>query len=403
LLLLGQIDLAIIDPMQLVAEKICQAGRILDELGIDAWLVFVRESRLQADPVMPLVVGGEATWPSYFLYSRTGRAYAIVGDFDEEIFKSGGRFTEVRTYTEDGRQAICDLLAELDPKSIALNYSTGDPAADGLTHGMFQLLLEHLQETPYVDRLCPSEEVVTKLRSRKLPEEMRRLEQAAGLATQIWDQACQRIRLGMSEIEVADLIEDLMRAQGVKPSFQTAVNAGDKTAPGHGPPTDVRIAAGDLLHIDFGVVYKDFCSDLQRLIYFQRPGEKGIPAELRDAFDLINEVITESARECLPGRPGWEVDSVAREMLRDHGFPEYQHALGHQLGRSVHDGGGIIGPKWARYRHTPLLPLELNSVFTLELEIVLPGIGCVGLEEDVCITEKGASFLCPRQQELIVR
>ena len=90
-------------------------------------------------------------------------------------------------------------------------------------------------------------------------------------------------------------------------------------------------------------------------------------------------------------------------MLTDNGYPTYQHALGHQLGRDVHDGGALIGPKWERYGITPTIELEANNVFTLELEIVLPGIGCVGLEEDVCVTESGARFLGPRQMELDIK
>ena len=50
-----------------------------------------------------------------------------------------------------------------------------------------------------------------------------------------------------------------------------------------------------------------------------------------------------------------------------------------------------------------MIPLEAGNVFTLELEIMLPGIGCVGLEEDVVITESGARHLCERQISLLVK
>ncbi|KAA3631186.1 MAG: M24 family metallopeptidase [Calditrichaeota bacterium] len=89
-------------------------------------------------------------------------------------------------------------------------------------------------------------------------------------------------------------------------------------------------------------------------------------------------------------------------MLKENGFPEYEHALGHQLGRDVHDGGALIGPKWERYGNSPMIPLEENNAFTLELEIILPGIGCVGLEEDIVITKTGGKFISPRQTELII-
>ena len=189
----------------------------------------------------------------------------------------------------------------------------------------------------------------------------------------------------------------------LKTSFETIVNAGSKTEPGHGRPTDARLEPGDLLHIDFGVRSDGYCSDLQRLLYFRRRGETDVQNELQDAFATVKGIISETAKRCRPGVRGWEIDAAARKMLTDHGYPEYQHGLGHQLGRSVHDGGALLGPKWERYGKTPTLEVEANYVFTLELEIMLAGIGCVGLEEDIVVTEHGGRFLCPRQLELVVK
>jgi Xaa-Pro aminopeptidase len=104
---------------------------------------------------------------------------------------------------------------------------------------------------------------------------------------------------------------------------------------GHGLPTDAKISAGDLVHIDFGVRYNNYCSDIQRLVYFRRPKEISVPLELTDAFETVNEIITATARKCRPGVKGYEIDSMARKILEDRAYPVYQHALGHQLGRNV--------------------------------------------------------------------
>lgn len=389
--------------MSIVAEKIAQSAGILDHFNVDLWLVFVRETRLQADPVSPLVIGHDVTWQSFFAFTRTGRSIALVGNFDRDIFTRDGFYTGVRTYTEGVSQSIRALLTELDPATVAINYSVDNPAADGLTHGMYLALCDYLDGTPYRDRLVSAEKVCSALRSRKTPSEIVRLTAAARMANDIWGEAVARIEVGMSEKDVGALIDELIRARGAANSFDTAVNAGDKSSPGHGLPTDARLAPGDLLHVDFGVELDCYCSDLQRLIYFRRPREIEPPRELIDAFETVNGIITETARAARPGVLGYEIDALARTMLRDAGYPVYEHALGHQLGRSVHDGGAIIGPKWERYGWTPTIPLEANNVFTLELEIMLPGIGCVGLEEDVCIANDGARFLCPRQMELTIK
>ena len=389
--------------MNLQKLKISQTKELLKELGIDVWVVFVRETPMMADPVLALVVGHEVTWQSFFIYTSDGQSLALVGNFDKDNFIRSGCFDKVLTYTQSVKEQFVDLITEIDPQKIALNYSTSDSAADGLTHGMFMLIGEYLEGTPYHSRIISAEEIVSKLRSRKLPEEINLLRKAAEIASEVWEEASGEIKIGMTEKEVAAIIDSKIKERGCTNSFDTLVNAGDKTEPGHGLPTAAKIDKGDLVHIDFGVLYQGFCSDIQRLLYFNRPNENSLPAELLDAFNTVRDIITETGKECRPGKKGYEIDQIARKILTDHGYPEYQHALGHQLGRSVHDGGAILGPEWARYGITPAMSLEENNVFTLELEIMLPGIGCVGLEEDMCITNEGAEFLCNRQKELVVR
>ena len=55
-------------------------------------------------------------------------------------------------YVESIQPPLVDTLKRLDPKTIAVNYSLDDVKADGLSHGMFLLLQEHLAGTPYRDR-----------------------------------------------------------------------------------------------------------------------------------------------------------------------------------------------------------------------------------------------------------
>ncbi len=206
----------------------------------------------------------------------------------------------------------------------------------------------------------------------------------------------------MTEREIAAIVDAEIRASGARPSFETIVNAGSKTDPGHGHPTEARLEPGDLLHVDFGALIDGYCSDLQRLLYVRRNGEPDAPEELQRAFDRVRDIITAASEEIRPGKRGFEIDRLARTMLVDRGYPEYQHALGHQLGRSVHDGGGDLAPQWERYGKMPLVPIDAENIFTLELEIMLPGIGCVGLEEDMLVTDRGGRFLCPRQLQLPV-
>ncbi len=388
--------------MNLVNNKIEQTFQILNESGIDCWIIFVRESTMAPDPSMPLVVGHDVTWQSFFIYTKDKDAIALVGDFDQDNFINSGCFTEVKTYTADATKEIQAILDKIKPNKIAINYSENNVAADGLSHGMYLLLQKYLANSPYADRLVSSDKLISKLRSRKLPIEIEHLTEAAKLANDVWIKVVEDIKSGMTEEQVAAIINYYILQGKNRLSFPTIVNAGAKTTPGHAHPTDAALSGGDLLHVDFGIKHKEYCSDIQRLAYFKRPNEEEAPPELLEAFKMVVDIITKTATMCKPGAKGFEIDGEARLMLEENGYETYQHALGHQLGRDVHDGSALIGAKWERYGNSTSIPLEENNVFTLELEIMLPGIGCVGLEEDIIVTKDGGKFLCPRQTELIV-
>jgi Xaa-Pro aminopeptidase len=119
------------------------------------------------------------------------------------------------------------------------------------------------------------------------------------------------------------------------------------------------------------------------------------------AFQTVVRAIEKAAAALRPGVQGWEIDSIAREALHSEGYDEFQHALGHQLGRSPHDGGGAtLAPRWERYNETPFRSVERGNVFTLEPSVILPEYGLVGVEENVLVTEYGCEFLSRRQTEL---
>jgi len=388
--------------MDLVKAKIAQAIGILNELDIDLWLIFCRESDMMADPSLELVVGHEVVWQSAFFICKDGSTIALVGNFDAADFERSGRFKIVQPYVEDCGREIGQMVHKLKPQKIALNYSTTDIASDGLTYGMYQLLMEYLKGTVYTERFISSEEIMSRLRGRKVELEINLISKAAVVSTECWNQSLKEIRTGLTEIEIANIIDSNIKKSGGTNSFETIVNAGAKTLPGHGRPTDAILEPGDLLHIDFGAKIDGFCSDIQRLAYYKKTNETNAPDELIKAFDKVKEVIDKTSVLYQPGKKGYQIDAEARRILKESNYPVYQHALGHQIGRATHDGAAIVGPNWKRYGKAPSIPLEEGNTFTVELGIDVENIGYVGLEEDLVVTKDGGRFLCPRQKELII-
>ena len=81
-------------------------------------------------------------------------------------------------YDESIRPGLRETIERLAPETIAINYSESDPAADGLTHGLWLVLNETLEGTPYADRLVSSKPIVGSLRGRKSSFEIARIRAA---------------------------------------------------------------------------------------------------------------------------------------------------------------------------------------------------------------------------------
>ena len=139
-----------------------------------------------------------------------------------------------------------------------------------------------------------------------------------------------------------------------------------------------------------------------RAMYVLCEGETEAPGEVRRGFAVIRSAIENSRAAMKAGVTGNSIDMIARGIVTDSGYPEYNYALGHQLGRVAHDGGALLGPYWEKYGDSPGQKLEIGQVFTIEPGLAVPEFGYIGLEEDVLVTKDGAQYFQDPQQEIIL-
>ncbi len=390
----------------MIKEKIKQAIGILKEETIDCWLIFVRESSTLPDPAMDLVVGTGVTWQSAFILTAHGESIAIVGSLDKPNQEAQGYYSRIIGYLQSIEDELISTLKDINPNKIAINFSMNSPMADGLSHGMYLQLMEYLRNTPYANRLVSSEPILNKLRGRKSKTEIERVKEAINLTLKMYDLVGGFITSGKSEKDVADFLLAQVKKEGVAlawdPEHCPAVFTGPDTAGAHAGPTNRKIIPGHVLNIDFGVKINDYCSDLQRSWYILRPGEAEAPPEVKEGFKVILNSITAAANALKPGVTGYEIDTIARDYIVSHGYEEYPHALGHQIGRVAHDGGGLLAPKWERYGTLPDIAVEINQLYTIEPRLTIPNYGIATVEEIVVVTENGCEFLSKRQKEIFL-
>jgi Xaa-Pro aminopeptidase len=390
----------------LVNEKIEQAKGILSELDIDCWITFVRETDILADPMLVFLGPPELTWHSALIVSRSGRTRAIVGKQDVPTVADLGAWDEVTGFVTSIREPLLDCLRELAPRQVALNYSEGSEICDGLTHGMFLTMQRLLGEIGMADRIVSAEAIVSALRERKTVWEVDAIRRAIRHTEEIFALTAPFIRPGVTEKEIAAFMKAEVARRGIGLSWHESicpgVFTGPDTAGAHYTPTDRAVARGHVLNMDFGVKVDGYVSDLQRTFYVRVEGETAVPAEVQHGFDTIVAAIRECRDVMRPGVRGIEVDAVARRVLRERGYEEFPHGLGHQVGRFAHDGTALLGPAWEKYANKPFRPLEAGMVFTIEPRLTVLGRGVCTIEEMVLVTAGGCEWLSTPQRELIL-
>jgi Xaa-Pro aminopeptidase len=392
--------------MTLIQEKVKQAAGLLKEFGVDCWITFTRESEICGDPTLVFLAPGHVTWHSAFIVLADGRTRAIVGLYDQRGIEETGAYDKVVGFVTGIKKPLLEYMKELDPKTIAINYSEGSEIADGLTHGMYLTLHGFLAEARLAERLVPAERIVSALRERKSAAEIGWMKQAVRTTEEIYDLVARFVAPGRTENEIAAFILAEAERRKVPTAWGRAtcpaVFTGPDTAQAHYGPTGRTVEPGHVLNMDFGVKVEGYCSDMQRTFYILAPGETAAPDDVMTGFRKIVQAVEEAKRAMRPGVLGRDVDAVARTIVTGAGYAEFPHALGHQVGRFAHDGTALLGPAWEKYANKPFRKLEAGMVFTIEPRLTVPGRGVVTIEEMVVVTPDGAEWLGRPQKDIIL-
>jgi Xaa-Pro aminopeptidase len=381
--------------MSIIAEKLDQAVGLVRQSGFDAWLTLVRETSAGGDPVLPFLIEGGLTWDSALVVFPDGRRLAAVGRYDVDGLAKGGNWTDVIGYDQSLWPTLREILD--GTKRVAINYSENDVMADGLAHGMFLRLVKSVPDIEFGS----AQEVIGNLRGIKTESEVARIRAAIKETVRMFGDIERFAQIGVSERSIYNHVHQLARSRELTFSWDEVgdpiVNCGPASMVGHGIPSEgVKLGDGQIFHVDLGLTKDDYSSDIQRCWFV---GE-AIPGEVGQAFAAVNAAISAAADALRPGVEGVTVDAASRASLVKSGYPEYQHAVGHQVGRVAHDGGAILGPAWERYGDTPFRPVQEGEIYTLELGINVEGRGYLGLEEMVRVGKDGVEWLSDRQLNL---
>lgn len=255
-----------------------------------------------------------------------------------------------------------------------------------LVHRDFQRLLE--QGTRWQWR--PTTELVEGLRERKDDGEILAITRAVGMAERALAGTLEALRPGLTELEVAGLLEKALRDAGSEDfPFPSIVAAGARSALPHARASGKTLQPGEFVLLDFGAVADGYCSDITRTVVLG-----AATAEQREVYGIVQEANARACAAVRPGVRGMDADAVAREYIDDRGYGEaFGHSLGHGIGLEVHEA-----PRLAKSADGVL---PVGAVVTVEPGIYRPGWGGIRIEDDVLLTEDGPIVLSSFRRDLL--
>jgi Xaa-Pro aminopeptidase len=243
---------------------------------------------------------------------------------------------------------------------------------------------------PVKASLYPAGGWIEELRMIKSAEELDVIRRSVALNSMAFEQTCARLKPGMRESDLAAELEYKMRRLGAeKPSFDTIVAGGERSALPHAQPSRARLDRG-LVVIDMGAMLDGYASDMTRMLHVGTPATK-----IKRMYRAVLEAQLAAIEAVRAGARTAAVDSAARRTLKGYGLDHaFTHSTGHGLGLEIHEP-----PRLGR---KDKLRLQEGMAITIEPGAYLEGFGGIRIEDTVVVTRTGCEILTPTSKELRV-
>ena len=312
--------------------------------GVDMWIMVARE--YLDDPVMATMLNATS-------FTARRRTILLLHDRGPEKgverltvsrYGLGGLFAPSWNPDDEPDQwkRLSALVAERDPRRIAINISGASAFADGLTASQHQALMAALPERLRA-RVVPAGQLAIDWLAIRTPAEVETYRGVMQVAHALIAEGLSGAAVTPGKTTAADLqwwYRERIAGLGLAPWFHPSVALFRKGETGE-LTGDVVIQPGDMIWTDLGIHDLGLATDTQTLAYVLRPGESAAPAGLRAGLADANRMADLLMAEFRAERTGNELLVAARARATTEGIAATLYS--HPIGTHGHGAGPAIG------------------------------------------------------------
>ena len=244
---------------------------------------------------------------------------------------------------------------------------------------------------------------------KKTPEEIEKIAAAGEILVKTLSLLQSKLRPGVTTGELDAAAEKFIRSQGAEPAFKGyrgfpgSICSSPNSMVVHGIPGPYKLARGDILSIDVGVVHDGWVADAART--FPVGSTSPIATRLLRATE---GALFAAVEQCRPGNRLGDLGHAVQQRVEADGFSVVRSLVGHGIGRDMHEDPQI--PNFGEPGKGPLL--EEGMVLAVE-PMVTAGRHSVRMGDDhwaiysqdgslaahfeftIAVTEEGPRILTP--------
>lgn len=324
----------------------------------------------------------------YFSNFAGTSGVGLVSHFAAYLVTDGRYATQAHKQTRGWKIFISDdsLFDEIQKRNLVRKGWRVGFDGSTLPYLSYQTLVKKFPDVRFVSKSGAVDTII----SVKDQTEVRTIKRAAEITDAVFRELLDIITPDITELDIAAEISYRHQKHGAETdAFQPIVASGARSALPHGHATSKKIQKGDFLTLDFGCVFKGYCSDLTRTVIVGTAS-----AEQKKMYRAVLDAQLRAIEHAKSGMMARDLDAIARTAIASQGFGRYfRHSLGHGLGLQLHEPPRISSRSIAR--------LKSGNVVTIEPGVYIPTLGGVRIEDVVVIRNGHCEILTKSPKELL--
>ena len=297
----------------------------------------------------------------------------VVGE-KENIFITDSRYIESvnKNLTIDDQIVAYDVkdLSKYDYEGIFMISQNVGFEEKYVTYADYKKYLQlykvDLQET---------EDLIENQRVTKEPDEIECITKACEITDKAFEYICENIKEGMTEKQIAFLIEKFMVDNGADGiAFDLIVASGPNSSMPHAIPTDRKLESGDIIQFDIGCRVEGYCSDMSRVTFVDF-----VKDEYKEIYDFVSNVQKQIA---IRFKEGANIKPVIKDIETEYKLKGYNimHSFGHGVGLDIHEIPYLRSAVDCNLKENAVITIEPGVYFKNEFGIRI---------EDTYLVKKG--------------